>query len=192
MPLTAQYHLNKEQIDQETDLIRQAKEDPAKFGLLYKQYYQQIFLFVLRRVESKDEAADLTSQVFLKAMLNLKKYEPRGLPFGAWLYRIARNEIYDQSAKNKVNMVLTIEQDGIQKMIFDMQDEVSDKEKYNELKNALSKLSEDELEMIELRYFEDRSFKEVGDILNITENNAKVKTYRIIEKLKKVYRHEPA
>ena len=190
MQLTAQYHLTKEQVDSESDLILQAKADPAKFGVLYKKYHKQIFLFVLRRVESTEDADDITSQVFLKAMLNLKKYEPKGIPFGAWLYRIARNEIYDRHAKSNVNMVLTIEKDGVQKMILDMQEEGSNEDQYKELQNAISKLDEDEIELIELRYFEDHSFREVGEIINITENNAKVKTYRIIEKLKKLYRHE--
>lgn len=190
MQTETHYHLSKEQIDKEGDLIRSAKEDPAMFSQLYKKYHEQIFLFVVRRVESNDDAADITSQVFLKAMLNLKKYEPKGIPFGAWLYRIARNEIYDRSAKNKVSMVLTIEKDGIQKMILEMQEESNSEEKYSSLQNALSTLNDEELELIELRYFEKRSFKEVGEIVNITENNAKVKTYRIIEKLKKNYRHE--
>jgi len=190
MSLATPYHINKDQIDQEADLIRQAKEDPARFGVLYKKYHEQIFLFVIRRVESTDDAADITSQVFLKAMLNLKKYQSQGVPFSAWLYRIARNEIYDQNAKNKISLVLTIEKEGVMKMISEMEEEGNKEERYKELQHALSKLSEDELEIIELRYFEEHSFKEVGDILNITENNAKVKTYRILEKLKKNYSNE--
>ncbi|MBI2268954.1 MAG: sigma-70 family RNA polymerase sigma factor [Bacteroidetes bacterium] len=190
MTLNAAYHLTPEQINKEADLIRQAKEDPSKFALLYNKYHEQIFLFIVRRVESKDDAADITSQVFLKAMLNLKKYQPQGIPFGSWLYRIARNEIYDQNARNIISMVLTVEKEGVREMAAEIEGENNSEEKYNQLQNALTTLSEDELEIIELRYFEKHSFKEVGEIVNITENNAKVKTYRILEKLKNNFTHE--
>ncbi|MBL7885021.1 MAG: sigma-70 family RNA polymerase sigma factor, partial [Bacteroidia bacterium] len=57
---------------------------------------------------------------------------------------------------------------------------------HDKIVSIISELPEDELQLIEMRFFEKRAFKEIGEILNITENNAKVKTYRIIEKLKKI------
>ena len=182
------YHLNKEQIDREQDQIRAAKKDVSKFDVLYKKYFEQIFLFILKRVESEEIAADITSKVFLKALTNLQKYKEMGLPFSSWLFRIARNEIYDLYHKNKIEMVISIEQKGIGRMATEIGEE--EKQDYSNLHLALEYLEEDEMELIELRFFEKRAFKEIGEILEITENNAKVKTYRVLDKLKKILKND--
>ena len=182
------YHVSKEQIGQEEELIRAAKKDSSKFDLLYKKYYEQIFLFILRRVESEDTAADITSQVFLKALTNLSKYKEIGLPFSSWLFRIARNELYDLYKQNKIEMVVSVESKGMWEMISEIGED--EKEDYTKLYMALADLTSDEMEMIELRFFEKLPFKEVGEILDITENNAKVRTYRILEKLKTILKNE--
>lgn len=177
------YHFSNERIRSETDLIHEAKANPAKFELLYKNYHEQIFLFILKRVESEDIAADITSQVFLKALVNLSKFQSKGLPFGSWLYRIARNEVYDLHRQNKIEMVVSIQRQDIWDMIGQLV-ETSKEEDYSTLYNALNTLSDAEMELIELRFFEKRQFKEIAEIIDTTENNAKVKTYRILHKLK--------
>src|ERR1041385_1203338 len=73
----------------EERIIEEAKKDPASFKWLYETYFKRIFLFIYHKVESRNEASDLTSQVFLKAMQRLHQYQSRGLPFSSWLYRIA-------------------------------------------------------------------------------------------------------
>ncbi len=182
------YHQTKEQIRQEEDHIREAKKEPSKFAWLYKKYYEQIFLFILKRVETEDIAADITSQVFLKALTNLSKYKEMGLPFSSWLFRIARNEVYDLHAQHKIDLVVSVESKGVREIITEMGEET--KEDYAKLHNALGSLDDDEMELIELRFFEKRHFKEIAEILEITENNAKVRTYRVLDKLKKLLRHE--
>lgn len=183
------YHFSKERISREEELIREAKEDPSKFDVLYNNYYEQIFLFILKRVETEDIAADVTSQVFLKALTNLHKYKALGLPFGSWLYRIARNELYDQHLKNNLELVVSVESKGVWSMIAEIRDEKKE-EDYTRLHIALGMLVNEEMELIELRFFEKRGFKEIAEILEMTENNAKVKTYRILDKLKKLLKNE--
>ncbi|PBQ34653.1 heat-shock protein [Sphingobacteriaceae bacterium] len=182
------YHQNKEQIEQEQVLIAAAKKNSSRFAGLYKKYYEQIFLFILKRVESEDTAADVTSQVFLKALTNLSKYKDMGFPFSSWLFRIARNEIYDMYRDKKIDLVVSIEKKGVGEMIAEMGTE--DKEDHSKLYLALGHLDESEMELIELRFFEKRHFKEIGEILEITENNAKVRTYRVLDKLKKLLKNE--
>jgi RNA polymerase sigma-70 factor (ECF subfamily) len=84
-------------------------------------------------------------------------------------------------------MVVSVETKRLMVMISEMGEE--GKKDYSDLNLALEKLDEDEMELIELRYFEKHPFKEIGEILDITENNAKVKTYRVIDKLKKLLQH---
>jgi RNA polymerase sigma-70 factor, ECF subfamily len=187
MSLTA-YHQTKEQLDEEKILVLEAQRDKAKFAPLYKKYFEQIFLFILKRVEGEDTAADITSQVFLKALINISKYKDMGLPFSSWLFRIARNELYDMYRKKEVELVVSLESKGVIEMISIMGEE--EKPDHSKLTAALSLLDDDEMELIELRFFEKRAFKEVGEILNITEINAKTRTYRLLDKLKKMMGHE--
>ena len=91
--IISRYHMTGEQMQTEYEVVLQAKSDPEKFRSLYDTYYEPIFRFVYQRLENKDLAFDTTSQVFLKALTNLHKYEFKGVPFASWLYRIARSEV---------------------------------------------------------------------------------------------------
>jgi len=75
----------------EEDLIRKSATNPESFRPLYEAYFKKIFLFILHRVGEKEIAGDLSQQVFLNALSNIGRFEFRGLPFSAWLYRIAIN-----------------------------------------------------------------------------------------------------
>src|SRR5258707_12137316 len=88
-------------------LVEAAQEDSAKFGELYDIHFERIYAFVARRTRDRDKAEDLTSEVFHKALANLKSYTWTGAPFAAWLFRIAANTISDQrnrSAREPMNM----------------------------------------------------------------------------------------
>src|SRR5260370_37827838 len=88
-------------------LVEAAQKDPARFGELYDIHFERIYAFVARRVRDRDNAEDLTAEVFHKALANLKSYEWRGTPFGAWLYRIAANAVADfskHSAREPMNV----------------------------------------------------------------------------------------
>jgi RNA polymerase sigma-70 factor, ECF subfamily len=171
----------------EEEVIRKAQSSPEAFRVLYEKYYKLIFLFLLHRVGEKDLTADLTSQVFLKAFLNLKKYQFKGLPFSAWLYRIAVNECNSFFRKNKRERLVVLEDELAENLYEEMfGPEVMDELK-QKLPLILEKLKPEELELIELRFLEDRAFKEVAEILGISENYAKVRTYRTLDKMKKLF-----
>jgi RNA polymerase sigma-70 factor, ECF subfamily len=74
-------------------LVEAAQKDPARFGDLYELHFELVYAFVSRRVASRDVAEDVTSEVFHKALANLPRFEWRGVPFGAWLLKIAANVI---------------------------------------------------------------------------------------------------
>jgi RNA polymerase sigma-70 factor (ECF subfamily) len=142
-------------------------------------------MYVWQRIDDKDVAHDVTSQVFLKAMQNLYKYEFKGVPFASWLYRIAKSEVYTVLRKQQVQRTVNLDSVGMGDMVNEM-----DEDPYAEwmpvLSEAVAELEEEDLQMVEMRFFEKRPFKEIAEILDITENNAKVRTYRILEKLKKI------
>ncbi|MBA3900717.1 MAG: sigma-70 family RNA polymerase sigma factor [Bacteroidetes bacterium] len=176
-----------EQVKTENDeeLIIQAKADSQKFAPLYNRYHNTVFRFIFRRVEDFETASDLTSQVFIKAIQNIHQYQFKGFAFSSWLIRIGLNEISMYFRKNKGNRVISIETINAGEI---MEALLRDKEDFKILENALAKLKEVELQLIEMRFFEEMSFKSIGEILEITENNAKVKTYRIIDKLKVLFK----
>lgn len=176
-------HMPAEQIMTEEALVQAAQRDSRKFEALYNKYFEPVFCFVYQRVEQKQNAADITSQVFLKAMLNLPKYENRGLPFNAWLFRIAKNELTDMFRKRRVERVINVETDALKEVMEEMKED-SYEIYYGKLTGVMKTLKDEDLDLVEMRFFEKRSFKEIGDILGITENNAKVKLYRLLEKMK--------
>lgn len=179
------HHKNKTELQQELLQIEAAKNNSARFDVLYEKYYKSIFIFIYRRTGNEELTADLTSHVFLKALINIKKYEFKGVPFSAWLFRIAFNEINMYFRKNKAFRVVSLEQNCIHQIVQEA-DIVDNTEAQQKMMTALKQLDNYDIQLIELRFFEKHSFAEVGNIIGITENNAKVKVYRILEKLKKI------
>lgn len=176
-------------LEEEIILIEQSKKDRKSFEPLYSYYFKDIFLFVLARVGDKDIAADLTSQVFLKALLNLKKYEFRGFRLSAWLTKIADNEVKYYLRKSNRIRNITISSDAIYNLGQTLEED-NEEDLLNALKRLLQTLEQEAMQLIELRFFEKRSFKEIAYVLDITENNAKVRTYRLLNKLREAMDHE--
>lgn len=174
----------------EAELIVKSQADPEAFRPLYEKYFKRIFLFVLHRVEDKSLAADITSQVFLKGLLHIKRFKFRGLPFSSWLFRIALNECNDYFRKSTRYRVVTIEDKTVEHLYEELTSSTREEDLRQQLPAILQKLSSEELQLIELRFFEQRPFKEVADIIGITETYAKVKVYRILQKMKKLFLKE--
>lgn len=164
--------------------VQAAQRDPAMFRPLYERYYEPIYLYIFRRTTDEMLTADLCSQVFLKALQKIHRYEYKGVPFSAWLYRIASNEIAQHFRKVSKNRVVTIEDAPLSHLAEEIGKEIPE-DLTPLLVQALDSLKDEDLQIIELRFFEERPYKEVGEIMGITENYAKVKTFRILNRIKK-------
>lgn len=172
-------------LPQEKQHIEATKKNPARFAPLYNFYYRPIFIFIFKKVRDEYTTEELTAKVFLKAMLNIKKYEHRGFPFSSWLYRIASNEVnmHYRSAK-KIIEVEVMETD-----VVTLMEEIEEEDELNRQELVMKLMAELPLEvsqLIELRFFDRMSFKEIGEIHEITEGNAKIRVYRALDKLKKL------
>jgi len=178
----SRYHRTIPELEQELRQVKAAQEDPAQFQPLYESYYKSIFVFIFRRTANEDLTADLCSTVFLKSLLHLKKFEYRKVPFSAWLFRIALNEVNMHFRKSKTARVISMDSQKIKEIAAETENPEDDKL----LMASITELPPDAIQMIELRYFENRPFQEVARLLGITESNAKMKIYRILEKLKKI------
>ena len=154
---------------------------------MYNEYYESIFRYVIKRTNDKDLACDVTSNVFIKAITNLSKYEYRGVPFSSWLFRIAKSEVYQSFRDQKAKRTVSLDKLAVVKVLDEL--ELDGLEEHKEkLTMVLRKLKEKDLSLIEMRYFEKRSYREIGEIINVTENNAKVKTFRALQKLKILFK----
>ena len=181
------YHKTKNDIRLELTQIQKAQNDPREFAPIYNRYYNEIFIYISRRVEDHDMVADITSKTFTNCLSSLHKFKYMGVPFSAWLYKIAINEVrqFFRQRKNLPRMVCLTESD-----FTEISQETVEESKYEQahelVPKLLSQLNENELQCIELRFFEKKSFKEIGFTLGLTEVNAKVRTYRILKKLREI------
>jgi RNA polymerase sigma-70 factor (ECF subfamily) len=100
-PLTGGQLLTREEIEGEAVLVEAAKSNPAAFEPLYQRHKERLYRYLLFRLGRKEDAADLTQQVFLKALSALPGYRARGVPFAAWLFRIASHSANDAHRRKK-------------------------------------------------------------------------------------------
>lgn len=184
----------KDQISKlsDSELVALAKKKSKYFGALYDRYFDQIFRFTFKRLGGNESlAGDLAQQTFIKAMANLQKYEYRGLPFSSWLYRIAQNEVSMFFRQQKKNYSVSIDEERLMDVAGEANiNSYMSIEQQEQLVETLNKLEQSQQDLIELRFFQEMSFKEIAEIYDITEANAKMRTYRILEKIGKMWEEE--
>lgn len=171
-------------VDEEVLLIEAAKADVRNFEPLYRRYYEAVFRFTYQRLDDRDQAYDITTNVFIKALGHIGRFEHRGIPFSSWLFRIARNELNQMYRSGKSRRTINLKDSDVINMIDEVDDPGVNEEYFEKMIRSLDDLDEDELAIIEMRFFEKRSFREVGEVLGMTENNAKVRCYRILGRMK--------
>lgn len=175
----------KHNLQNELKIIELAKKNPSRFAPLYNIYYRQIFIFIYKKVQDEMLTEDLSAKVFMKALINIKKYEYRGFPFSSWLYRIASNEVnmHFRAAK-KMTTVQIMESDVI--TLMEEMKEPGDIDRQELVISCLAELNAETVQLIELRFFDKLSFKDIGVVIGVTEGNAKIRCYRALDKLKKI------
>lgn len=184
----SKYHQTADQIKSEEELLKAAAANPARFDVIYNKYFLAIYKYVLVRVEDQHLTDDIVSRVFAKALFKIKQFKFKGLPFSSWLYRIAYNEMNDTFRRKKANRVVQVPLDQVQEFVHHdtIEEEVEKEQQINLLLTSIKALKQAEIDLIEMRFFEKRAFKEIGEILTISEDNAKVKTHRALKKLRAI------
>jgi RNA polymerase sigma-70 factor (ECF subfamily) len=175
--------MSEDEIRKEQEVIERSKKDPKAFGEIYETYFDRIFNYLYRQTDDEDLAGDLCSQTFVNALNHLHKYEFRGFPFSAWLYKIAGNEVNKHYRKNKGKQVFSIEELKVKELV-EQANEDWDEELINKVINYMNELPTEMVHVLELRFFEDKNFKEIAFILDITESGAKMRTYRALDRLR--------
>ena len=166
-------------LEQERLLVEEAQKNPAKFAELYELNFERVYAFIVSRVRDRDAAEDLTSEVFHRALANLKRFEWRGTPFAAWLLRIAANSIVDRS-KRVAREVPSIDDPPDPGAEPDL--EVI--EHRAQLFRLVHQLPADQRRVIFDRFVEQKSIREIAEHLGKTEGAIKQLQFRALEKLR--------
>jgi RNA polymerase sigma-70 factor, ECF subfamily len=178
--------MTEAEIREEYEILERAKTNSAAFGILYEKYFDRIFNYLYRQTDDEDLAADLSSQTFFNALKNLHRFQYRGLPVSAWFYRIAANEVNKHYRSKNTHRVFSVEELRVKELVEQASEEW-DEELVHQLMIYVKELPTDMLHVLELRFFEDKDFKEIAFILEITESGAKMRTYRALDRLRKKF-----
>ena len=166
-------------------LVSRAKAgDADAFGALYDIYAERIYRFVVVRVPQPADGEDLVQQVFLKVIESLPRYEQRGLPFGAWLFRIARNTVIDFGRTRRVAEPLGDEA-GQRADPHEPSTILEQRADLVEIRSALSELAAEQRDVIVLRFFAGLTHAEIGAVLGKREGNVRVIQYRALGALRR-------
>ena len=179
-------------LSEEKEIIDLTRKDPQAFGILFDEYYPQIFGYIHRRVIDWDVSKDIASEVFLKAFTHLKDFKWLGISIAAWFYRIATNEInlyfrHNKYSPTSLNQLLDFhdfdtEEDNNERQKAEQQ--IKEYQDFLQIQSELKKLSTKYQEVISLRYFEEKSIKEIAEILNKNEGTVKSLISRGLEKIR--------
>ena len=160
--------------------------DGGAFGELYEQFAPEIFRYLLRHLNGRRESAeDLTEEVFLKVLERLGSYQFRGLPFSAWLYRIARNHMIDHLRSRPRQIISSLDQapEIPEKKAEQMLDRSLDR---HELTYALDRLTSDQRHVVTLRFLDGFTTAETAEIMGKTEDAVKKLQARGLVQLRRI------
>ncbi|MBC7229022.1 MAG: sigma-70 family RNA polymerase sigma factor [Actinobacteria bacterium] len=164
---------------EDAELVRRAKEEREAFGALYAKYLRKVYTYVYYRVGNADDAEDITESVFLHALVHLERYQDRGIPFSAWLLRIAHNLVANWHRNGKRRRMVGLEGAEPLPDPSPSPDEGLEREAEIEaLKAALRELPEERQQALILRYAEGLKHKEIGEIMGKSTGAVKVLVHR--------------
>jgi RNA polymerase sigma-70 factor (ECF subfamily) len=160
----------------ERQLIEAAQCDPSRFAELYEQNFDRVYAYVARRVHNREQAEDLTAEVFHQALANLRRYEWRGVPFAAWLLRIASNALADgwKRAAREQELPAEAEEAGGN----------SDLERRTMLFKLVDSLPADQRQVIVRRFVDQRSIRDIALELGRSEGAVKQLQFRALQALR--------
>ncbi|MGE0601793.1 MAG: sigma-70 family RNA polymerase sigma factor [Dehalococcoidia bacterium] len=164
--------------------------DQAALGALYDHYFPRVYRFVSARLSTNEDAEDVTTEIFLRIIENLRSFTWRGLPFGAWVFRIARNEVVSHVRKQKVRTNTGQLTESIQDPSPDHVDEIVTAFTVATVREAAEKLPEAQRQVIALRFGAGLSVAETAQALGKTANNVKVLQHKAIAKLQVMVQDE--
>jgi RNA polymerase sigma-70 factor (ECF subfamily) len=170
------------ELEEERLLVEAAQQDRAAFEKLYDRYFDQIYSYVYYHCGSREQAEDITAATFQRALEDLPNFRWRGVPYSAWLYRVAGNLL---SRDRRRPAWLELKQDSALPSELDEPDAAwLDKEERGALHEAIRALPADQRQAVLLRFFAGMRNKEVGKVMNRSEGAVKLLVFRAVSNLR--------
>jgi len=164
-------------------VTRAVQREVAAFEQLYELFIDRIYRYFLYRVGDDHLAEDLTSSVFLKAWQSIDKYQERGVPFGAWLYKIARNVTTDHYRNEKGDVSLD-DQEVVLPLGVHEEEFVERRFTHTQIRQVLQSLKKDQRQVILLHFFEGLSYSEIAEAMGKQEGAIRTIQYRALKCLR--------
>lgn len=166
-------------------LVERAPSDKAAFGELYERYVKRIYNYIYFRTGSAQDAEDLTARVFFRAMGHIETYSDRGVPFQAWLYRIAHNLTANWHRDQGRRKVVSLEDYIAGELIDDAPDRaVEDQQDIERLRAIVRRMPEERQQLLNLKFVDGMSNAEIGEIMQRTEGAVKSLYHRTLMALR--------
>jgi RNA polymerase sigma-70 factor, ECF subfamily len=166
--------------------IEAAQKDPARFAELYENNFDRVYAYIVRRVRDRHEAEDLTSEVFHQALASLPRFEWRGVPFAAWLFKIAANSIIDRSKRAAKEQEILPTTEPIAEEF-----NIEEIDRSARLFQLVDRLPTDQRRVIFMRFADDKSLREIAQELGRSEGAVKQLQFRAVQNLRTWERDRP-
>jgi len=176
-------------LEDEEKLIREAKRGKTEcFDQLYNHYLPPIYRFIYMKVTHREEAEDLTHEVFLNAWQNIRFYRSRGFPFGSWLYQIARNRVIDhyRLKKRQISLESLDPNAELLKSGNPIDQELDKILTLEKIRTALQGLTFDQQDVVIMRFMEELSYEEIAVAMKKSQGAVRLIQHRAMNELKKI------
>jgi len=171
---------NYKELD-EKELVELAKDDKEAFGELYERYVQKIYNYIYYRTSNTHDAEDLTARVFFRAMSHIGNYVDKGVPFQAWLYRIAHNLVANWHRDQGRRKIIALDDYVAHSLKSEAPDRLAEElEEQEQLMEAIHRLPEDRQQLLLLKFIDQLSNAEIGEIMGRTEGAIKSLYHRTL------------
>jgi RNA polymerase sigma-70 factor, ECF subfamily len=165
----------------DSELVDLAGSDKEAFGELYERYLTKIYNYVYYRTGNAQDAEDLTAKVFFRAMSHIQHYEDKGVPFQAWLYRIAHNLVANFHRDQGRRKIIPLDDYVAQSLKSEAPDKQAEaNEEQEQLLAAIRRLPAERQELLLLKFIEQKSNAEIGDMMSRTEGAIKSLYHRTL------------
>lgn len=163
------------------ELVKLAKEDKGAFGELYERYMPKMYNYIYYRTSNQHDAEDLTARVFFRAMSHIGGYVDKGLPFQAWLYRIAHNLVANWHRDQGRRKIIALDDYVTHSLKSEAPDRMAEElDEQEQLMEAVHRLPEDRQQLLLLKFIDQLSNAEIGEIMSRTEGAVKSLYHRTL------------
>ncbi len=175
--------------DAERLLVERAKTDPEAFGALYDRYFGQIYRFVFSRLRDQTAAEDVTSEVFMKALRSIPRYQDTGRPFTAWLYQISVNTINDRYRATRP----TVDLDEMYDLAAagpGLEDTAARRAELREIWRSVESLPAQQRTALVLKFQEDLKISDIAAVMGKSDGAVKLLIHRGVTRLRSVLKED--